>query len=224
MYKYIKKCFILVFLIIMIPLLTSCAAGPGGGNQGPSASDGVPFVYYSSFNYNESSYDIFIIKDYEHISLKADYNCAMHFSYKEYQKQEVSCWTINYLENNQYCVIPNYLESDVINSFYENVKNIIKDYENYLNITFDIYQDETIVEKELTATNLENYEKILVIDLLIPFRLVDKYNRQTYNIYIPVKTFLGYKNNDVLKLVYDENHIIETDYYYFIYSENIIKK
>lgn len=224
MHKKIINCFHLLFLIITISILSGCGAGGSFANGPQGEIHGIPYEYNKTFNALGEDYSLLIINDFEYISLDYSSSSVIHYMFKEYRKPDASYWTINYYENNQYIIDPNTLKKEVLNEFYKNINDVLIIYENHLGLKFDAIQDEKVIEKELSTNNLNGCESILVIDILIPFKIINKSNNVSYLIYVPVKTVLGYKYNDELQIVYNDKNIQTINYHHFIISKKIIYK
>lgn len=197
-----KKIILNIFLIISILIFSGCgaAAGPTG------ALSGIPFLYYKEYSYNNKIYTIYALEndaiDY--------FNGTVYYKYTKYNKQDVNTWIINYIDNNQYYVYSSsaLLQKEQINEFSNNIKDCLINYQNKLNITFDIYDDETKIEKEFIIEN-NTYENIYIIDMYIPFNLLNNETREVYTILVPVKTIIGYQKSGLITIHY-ANNVIES--------------
>lgn len=197
-----KKIIVNIFLIISILILSGC-----GAVQGPNGDlSGIPFSYYKEYSYNDKTYTIYAIEndtiDY--------FNGTVYYKYTKYNKQNVNTWIINYIDNNQYYIYSSstQLQKEQINAFSNNIKDSLTDYQNKLNMTFDIYEDETKIEKEFIIEN-NTYENIYIIDMYIPFNLLINETREVYTILVPVKTIIGYQQSNLISINYN-NSIIES--------------
>lgn len=198
-----KKIIVNIFLIISILILSGCGAA-----QSPNGElSGIPFSYYKEYSYNDKTYTIYAIENDT-----IDYlNGTVYYKYTKYNKQNVKTWIINYIDNNQYYIYSSStpLHKEQINEFSKNIKDSLTNYQNKLNMTFDIYEDETKIEKEFIIEN-NTYENIYIIDMYIPFNLLINETREVYTILVPVKTIIGYQQSNLISINYDNNNVIES--------------
>ena len=100
-----KKILLLLILILCI-FITSC--GKREPNHSDSIVDGIPFEYYNSFDFNEESYDLYIVDN--PILLNNDILDEMllvSYRFDKFQKENTKTWIINY--NKEYNYISNIL-------------------------------------------------------------------------------------------------------------------
>ena len=97
------------------------------------------------------------------------------------------------------------------------IKDLLLNYEQKLDIIFEIPVNNSKEEREYVINNNILFEKLYIIDLYIPFRIINESTNQIYYISIPVKNFLAYQQEDDLTIYYDEKKVI-LDYNKFISS------
>ena len=207
----------LIFLIFSLLLITGCGEA---AREPYEELNGIPFSYYNEFNYNTETYTIYNVSD-EFISIK---NGALFYGYKEYRNQEYCTWTINYIEKHQYKIFNKYdltLEAEEINVFKTNIQDLLINYQEKLNIDFDLYDLNQEIEKEFTILNNDKYTSIYIMDMYIPFKIDKNNSYDTYIILVPVKTLIFYELNETIKVEYEgvineEFNINELNYYFNI--------
>lgn len=212
-----RKIFLFLIILITITSLISCASRPGGGAMEPSVSDGVPYKKFQSFEYENTKYSIYCLEynsTFEELLLN-DMIDKFNYSCKELERKESDTWIINYQHTNKY--ISEEFDDDFINNVYLLIKDLLLNYEQKLDIIFEIPVNNSKEEREYIINNNILFEKLYIIDLYIPFRIVDESTSQTYFISIPVKNFLAYQQEDDLTIYYDEKKVI-LDYNKFISS------
>ena len=221
MYFRSKKLILItiLILIIIIPLLSSCSAQKGA--DGPSIG-GIPFSEYDEIIFQDNTYKIFKAED-NYFNLGNNNSCFIYY-YQEYEKMNSENWIINYYDTYQIITINKTVDPNLLNEIYNKLKPIINEIELSLNLSFELHNDETPLEKEFIIDNTKEYQNLYILDMYIPFRIQNVYEYETYIIYIPVYTFLAYRNNEVVTFIYDENHIYDYDYHNFISSSKITKK
>ena len=217
MYHHIKKCSFFLILIILIPLLTSCAAA-----SNKKGINRIPFNYYENIYFNDIEYQIYTVADEMYFDLN-DLDGALIYYYKEYEKKGTDQWIINYYDAYQFRVSDVTIDEKLLDDFYSKVSPIIENIEQYLNLSFETHSDETRLEKEFIIDNID-CDSVMIIDMYIPFKLVNSLSYETNVIYIPVKTFLAYRNNYKVIMIYDENKKYEYNYYDFIRSYTVFMK
>lgn len=219
MHKKIHKLFLLLLLIIIVPLVSSCGAQGSKDNS----LNGIPFTQQDELVYNDCIYQIYAAADYKYFDLQKPKTAFIYY-YQEYEKINSDNWIINYYDIYQLIIINNTIEPDLLKEIYNKVKPIISNIETQVNLTFELYEDETPLEKEFIIDNTRDYQKLYILDMCVPFRVQNMMTYETYIIYIPVYTFLAYQNNESVTFVYDNNHIYSINYYDFIYYDNLLQK
>lgn len=204
------------FLFLLILVLTSC-----GSYDNDTNTDGIPFVYYDSFVFEDITYEVYEVENIYLFNNENLDNQIIKYEYEELERNPLSTdeWIINYLQDYDYHMNQIKVEKDVVNKMYENIYNSIIKFEENLKIDLEYYPSDRLIEREFLVDETKEYTSILLIDLLIPYRLVNTKTDQTNIIYIPVKTSLAYRNNDVLEIVFD-NLIINVNYSDFISLSN----
>ena len=147
-------------------------------------------------------------------------NNELVFTYTEKEKIEASTWIINYYDYNDYIVTKDNIDKELLDVFYDRVKDSLIDYGNDLNIEFDLNYDHEMIEKEFVVDLENEYSSIMIVDLYIPFK-INGY--QTFNVYVPVKTFLAYRNNDLVLLKFNE-YELSMPYEVFVSLSNVKEK
>lgn len=221
----------IIFVIIFLLLLTGCGAQGPAGEKGDAIFNGISYTYYKDFEYENETYSIYHILE-ENIQLL---NGNIIYIYDEYNIKEydsnITLWTINYLKDNKYYIYNSqnnisktHTSSDFMNEIKHLVEDLLKRYEQKLNITFEIYNDEEKIEQEFTINNTTNYNKIYILDMYIPFVINNLYTYETYTILIPVKTIIGYENQGEMSFVYEKDKIVSIDYKNFAYKNSITER
>ena len=214
-----KKILLLLILILCI-FITSCAKREP--NHSDSTVDGIPFEYYNSFHFNEELYDLYIVDN--PILLNNDILDEMllvSYRFDKFQKENTKTWIINY--NKEYNYISNIQNKnqEFLNEFYSQILGILGKYEYSLGINLSVYENGLVLNKEYIIDLSKEFNELFIIDLYIPFRIFNANKNQTYFINVPVKTFLGYRNNNQIELVYEDNNAIVLNYELFISLSNI---
>lgn len=212
----IKK-YSLLFLFIAITLLmVGCSA------KGPDhVVDGNFFVFNCKFEYDDHIYEIYSLSSVDLFSDDGQsLNNELVFTYTEKEKIEASTWIINYYDYNDYIVTKDNIDKELLDVFYDRVKDSLIDYGNDLNIEFDLNYDHEMIEKEFVVDLENEYSSIMIVDLYIPFK-INGY--QTFNVYVPVKTFLAYRNNDLVLLKFNE-YELSMPYEVFVSLSNVKEK
>ncbi len=214
-----KKILLLLILILCI-FITSCAKREP--NHSDSTVDGIPFEYYNSFDFNEESYDLYIVDN--PILLNNDILDEMllvSYRYDKFQKENTKTWIINY--NKEYNYISNIQNKnqEFLNEFYSQILGILDKYEYSLGTNLTPHENGLVLNYEYIVDLNKEFSELFIIDLYIPFRIFNANKNQTYFINVPVKTFLGYRNNNQIELVYEDNNAIVLNYELFISLSNI---
>ena len=135
---------------------------------------------------------------------------SIKYDYQEIDKNtslDTSEWIINYYQDYDYQISKMDLSKEVLNTLYEKVAPSLDNISKKLGITLEYYPDDRIIEREYIVNQSKDFDSVLIVDLSIPYRLVDCSNHQTYIIYIPVKTTLAYRKNADLELILDDKNI-----------------
>lgn len=209
----LRKIFLLIISIISLTSLISCASN----TDKYKPNDGVPYKKYQSLEYDNTKYSIYCLEydlTFEELLLN-DMIDKFNYTYKELEKKESNTWIINYYHINKY--LTDELSIELIDQVYSLVKNLLSNYENILDIVFTIPVNNSEEEREYIIDNSIIFEKLYIIDLYIPFRIINESTNQIYYISIPVKNFLAYQQEDDLTLYYDEKKVV-LDYNKFISS------
>jgi hypothetical protein len=197
-------------------ILTSCGFNP------IDASDGIPFIYYDNFTYEGISYDIFEVEKIYLIDTNERVNQVIKYDIQEIKKEDVFLtdeWIINYQQDYDYQMGLINVEKEVINKMYEEIEDSIKKFEGILNISLEYSPEERLIEREFVVDKNKEFTSVLLVDLLIPYRLVNNQTNQTNIIYIPVKSSLCYLNNEIVELIFDDV-VIKMNYGDFINLSN----
>ncbi len=218
MNKVIKNLLIVFLMIIFIPLLTSCGAG---GNSGDV--QGIPFKTGISFIYQNETYCIYVVADNNLFSLDFKKNKSLLYNYKKYENNDVSQWTINYIDTYEY-IQTSELNDDLLNEINNYIKPYINEYSNLLNISLDTYSQKTNIEKEYTIENNSTYDAIYIIDIYIPFMILNESTFEKILIEVPVKTIIGYESNGMIMLDFGNELIVKLLIYDFINSQTVLQK
>lgn len=214
------KKILLLLIIVSCTFITSC--GKKEGSNDFMNPDGIPFEYYLSFESSNETYDLYIIKNpllFDGDILNEMY--LVNYSYDIFEKEESSNWIINYYKDYHYYVNDNSINQEFLNDFYNQVQDTIDQYEESLGISLELYEDGHSLNNEFIIDLKKEFSELYLIDLYIPYRIINKTTYQTYLINIPVKTFLGYRNNNQIELIYDNNKTVVLDYELFISSKNV---
>ena len=188
MNKIIKKLLLSIFLIVITFCIASCSKNPSG------SISGYPFRLYDEFVLGGKTYEIFVLPE-EAIDLNEHYYTYL---YKEYKSEDVYSWTINYYDTYEYLLSRQDISDEELKVFSDKIQSVLKIYEEKLKISFELHNHKTNLRKEYTIINFNQYEAIYLIDMYIPFRLNIDY--KTYFISVPVKTLIGYKVGNQIKL------------------------
>lgn len=213
-----KKILLLLILILCI-FITSCKKETCHSDN---TVDGIPFEYYNSFDFNEESYDLYIVDN--PILLNNDILDEMllvSYRYDKFQKENTKTWIINY--NKEYNYISNIQNKnpEFLNEFYSQILGILDKYEYSLGTNLTPHENGLVLNYEYIVDLNKEFSELFIIDLYIPFRIFNANKNQTYFINVPVKTFLGYRNNNQIELVYEDNNAIVLNYELFISLSNI---
>lgn len=201
-----KKIITIIVLLLLVNFLFGCAS-----NGYDQYVDGIPFVYYSSFTASDVKYEVYEV---EQVALISNDNMntmkSIKYDYQEIDKNtslDTSEWIINYYQDYDYQISKMDLSKEVLNTLYEKVAPSLDNISKKLGITLEYYPDDRIIEREYIVNQSKDFDSVLIVDLSIPYRLVDCSNHQTYIIYIPVKTTLAYRKNADLELILDDKNI-----------------
>lgn len=214
-----KKILLLLIFVSCI-FITSC--GKKEGSNDSLNSDGIPFEYYTSFKSGNETYDLYIINNPLLFDVEIlNEMFLVSYKYNKFQKENSSNWIINYYKEYHYYVNDNSISQEFLNDFYNQILDTIDLYEESLEISLDLYEDGHILNNEYIIDLQKEFSELFLIDLYIPYRIINKTTYQTYLINIPVKTFLGYRNNNQIELVYDDAKTVVLYYDLFISSTNV---
>ena len=214
-----KKILLLLIFVSCI-FITSC--GKKEGSNDSLNFDGIPFEYYTSFKSSNETYDLYIINNPLLFDVEIlNEMFLVSYKYNKFQKENSSNWIINYYKEYHYYVNDNSISQEFLNDFYNQILDTIDLYEKSLEISLDLYEDGHILNNEYIIDLQKEFSELFLIDLYIPYRIINKTTYQTYLINIPVKTFLGYRNNNQIELVYDDAKTVVLYYDLFISSTNV---
>lgn len=216
-----KRILIFSVLILSLCLLHGCGKKDNAHSDG--INDGVPFNYYTSFEYENNQYDLYKVVDPMIITDQLYGNIyKLEYYYNVFKKTNTSSeWIINYYQQYDYLISNNNLNENIIDIFYNNITNTLNEYETSLNIELEYFKDSTLLQKEFKINLNKEFNEVFVIDLYIPFKLINKTLNQTYTISVPVKTFLAYRNNDLITIVYNNELFYTLNYSEFISLSNV---
>lgn len=220
--KFIWRKSICLILLLLVMFLVSCSAQgthQGSGNpedQFPNESiDGVNFKYYKDVVYNNQIIEIYEPRSIELVDGYAN-SQSIQYIYQKLEKETPLSWRINYFY--QYKVLSNYIDKNELSPEYAPTENEHKEELNFLAsevsdslsffekslgldfVEYD-YNEKTLCE--FNIDNKEENEPYLII-MYVPYCIVNKTTNKTYNILIPVKTFLAYEINDFVTFNYGE--------------------
>ena len=143
------------------------------------------------------------------------------YRFDKFQKENTKTWIINY--NKEYNYISNIqnINQEFLNEFYSQILGILDKYEYSLGTNLTPHENGLVLNYEYIIDLNKEFSELFIIDLYIPFRIFNTNKNQTYFINVPVKTFLGYRNNNQIELVYEDNNAIVLNYELFISLPNI---
>ncbi len=216
-------------IILLFFVMTSCSASNKDNGPKPS-EDYIVMDFYKTIEIDTVQYTVYKPL---HINFFKDLDrSALRYYYNEYPKidnsdSNLTTWTLNYnqqvkdLFNNS---LSSYTYSEfnkaLYHEFYKHIEDSIKEYDINLGVTLDYYKNESELQKEFTVDMTREFSSVLIIDLYIPYHFTSEYHKDYY-LHIPVKSFLAYKNDNTLTIIYDDK---EKVIYYdtFISSQNVL--
>lgn len=235
--KKIKHLTILFIFILAFFLLTCCSASPKDDNMtnAPSSDDNnidATYQLYKNFSYNNEIYQIYKIEN----AMTFDELIALGYTNLKYVIYEYdnifdevdanmpvpSSWIINYQQDISQIINNNAYSTELLNEINHQIKMSISEYEIILGMNLDYYDDLFDIQKELRVESSYQADTILAIDLYIPYQIKITSTNEVFTIYLPVKSFLGYKNNNTVICVYDDK-TKELSYADFINANNVYK-
>ncbi len=215
-----KRIFIFILFLFAIITLNGCNAK---GDFENIANNEIPFNYYRSFTLNDNMYDLYCIKNPKLFDQEfSDEMLLIRYFYKQYDKIDINKyhnWRINTLYQYEYLVDVE-LNNELLEMFNNNIVEKLNEYQISLGINFEYYNEKKIIEKEFKIDQSKTYEYVYLIDLYIPFKLINRNMNQIYNINIPVKTILAYQGFDQMEFIYEE-FVLTTDYHSFFSFDNV---
>ena len=225
----IRKIFI-GLIIICIFVMTGCAAGGSfpNGEDDPSNSPSRPndfdelegaiqgdFQQVMKYTYNDSIYIIQELKDITPFNELTDKNLGDYiYVIKEYEMAEdstVSNWSINYRQDVSKMICSNDLGVEFINDFYQKIESSLKTFEIKIGLEIDYYENLFEIEKELPVNMEIMFKSIFSIDIYLPYQLINQTSNETFMMYVPIKSFLAYKNFDEIKIPLEEDLVFNYD-------------
>lgn len=210
------------FLVICSLTLISFVLYGCGAHTPNDIISGGAFAHYKDLYVNNELYSIFVIENVSYLEFDElnPSQMIIKYDYREYEIGDVNSWKINYLDTYSYYADFE-ADEEVLKQFYDSIESVLSEYESFLDFEFETYYNNTELEKEYTFTNIKEYKSVLLIDAYIPFRVIN--NRQTFTIFVPVKTFQAYRDfNDNLIISYNEERDIKIGYKLFV-SSNAVK-
>lgn len=219
--KFIWRKSICLILLLLVMFLVSCSAQGGQGTEAPGepfpeeSVDGVNFRYYKEVIYNNQRIEIYEPRSIELIN-SFNTSQSIQYIYQKLDKETPLSWRINYYY--QYQVLSNYAERNELTPEYlpteneikeeliflaSNTRDSLKNIENILGLDFVEYDYYEKTLCEFLIDNKEENDPYLII-MYVPYCIVNKTTNITYNILIPVKTFLAYENNGLVMFNYGE--------------------
>ena len=218
-----KKIF-LIFVLFLSLSLISCASGQFNTETGSDHISGVPFYEFRKFVFNDEQYSIFKTDNVKFIDHFEDREGkVIKYVYHEYPRIEennLQVWTINYKQEVENILSDNYDDIDLIKKFYDEIESSLLEYSILLNVDLEIYKSSDELEKEFNIDMTNYFDSILVIDAYLPYKLHNITKNEEYIFYVPIKSFLAYKNESLIKVILDdEEH--ELSYQSFISSNNV---
>ena len=228
-----KKIFISLIILCMF-LLTSCAAGgnvyPESPNDesepgfSPSEKDPLnglegnikaEFTQVMKYTHSDSTYLIKELTEITPINQLTNDNLSNYiYIIKEYKNNldsSLSNWSINYRQDVSKIICSKDLEQDFILDFYQKIESSLNTFEIKTKIEIDYYENLFEIEKELPVNMEIEFTSVIAIDIYLPYQLINQTSNETYIIYVPIKSFLAYKNNDEIKIPLEEDLILNYD-------------
>lgn len=223
----LKRIIFMLLLLVALPLI-SCSSGHHPGSDENDNIDGIPFYMFKKFVMDSSLYEIYKPSDVLFIdNFNSDSGKVIKYYYSEYNKIDSSetnlqNWTINYKQEVEKVFYDNYEKKELIERFYEEIKDSILEYSILFNTTLDYYNNTSEFEKEFIVDMNKEFESVFVIDLYLPYKLRNVITNEEYIFNVPIKSFLAYKHNDVICVIFDQENIL-LDYNTFISSVNVYR-
>lgn len=222
------KRIILIILLLFTVTFISCSNGNHGNDINNSKNDNIiSFYQFRRFKFKDTEYEISKPKDALFIDQFNKSNNVIKYYYHEYQRLDdansnLSTWTINYKQEIEKVLANSYDNKDLIYKFYEEIESSILEYSVLFNNNLDYYKNYQEFEKEFIVDMNENFSSVLIIDLYLPYKLVNYSTKEETILNVPIKSFLAYKIDDVIKVI-DNDFTVELDYNDFISSSYLYK-
>ena len=170
----------IVFIIMLIlSLLTSCAAGGLNDSNEDVAVDGVAFNFFGRYELSDV-YDVYKPNDFSE---------ALVYSTKSFDTTSTSTsWIVNYEDISYYYSSKEIVESDeAISKLYEEIVNNLEEINK--NLEFECQVEENnkpfIVERELANPEKEEI-KYMLFTTYIPFLVKNISRSYEHFVYVPV--------------------------------------
>lgn len=201
-----KKTLFISLLLILVFIMCACS------NQETPNSDALPFTSYKEVQlssnekyiiYSEDEYDFFY--EYEELTIP----------------NNLSTWTINYYYVYDYIINCNYSVENIFDSIYLNVTELINEYQAISDVQFETNKYNTIEERQFTFENIDENQKLYLINMFIPVKIIYRIdsNKYNFNLLIPVYTYKALKINDNISFG-NVSYIFNE----FINNPNVFKK
>ncbi len=229
-----KKIIFLIIVFVTLLVTYGCAmnSNPNGDeNEQEHPNFEIPevnasFTQYKKFSYNGILYTINQVMTINPINEDTGViETNMLFKYTEYLKNDVdniSNWSINYKQDTTDIIVGNLISKELVLAFYQEINTNLKLLIESINYPFLPHQNIYEIENVLSVNLEEEFTEVLVVELYLPYQLLNEQTNQTYIINVPIGSILGYKNENILKLTIDEEVII-LSYDSFINSYNVFK-
>ncbi len=213
------KIFCLSLLAILLFLLPSCAA-KGDTHFNNEIFNGIEFTHLVDIKYKSKDYSIYrpvnisLIDDEKSVK-----DQSLLYVYQPLDVPSVDDWRINYYYSYR-CLSDNLsLDKELTKLLFDNMEPILLQYEERVEIEFERY--------DLTGQNHHEFhikdtlaDEVYLTVLYIPFYIINQSNLETYNVLIPVSTFLAYRYDD--KVLFDYGNVQkEISYNTFLSLSNI---
>ena len=222
--RNINKLFLFLIVIFSSVILYSCNGGSTGIIRVPNSSD-LTYYEIKRFIYDNQVYSVQKVKDAYFLETDKDIvKSNIYYYVHEYSKPEglEENWLINYkLDLNR--TIYRYISDEaLVQEFYNNIEMSIKEHEVEFNLELDYYESLKAIEKEFSVDMSKEYSSVIAVDAYLPYMILNETTGKYIYFSVPIKSFLGYKNNDNIEFVCDDK-IISVDYQTFMTSSNVFK-
>lgn len=209
----------LSLLAILICFLPSCAS-KGETHFPNEIFNGIEFTYLIDFTYKAKEYSIYspvniaLIDDERSVKEQ-----SLLYVYQPLEVPNVDDWRINYYYEYR-CLSDNLtLDPELTKLLLDNMDEVLSKYEKTIEISFEKFSLDGQTHHEFQIKDTKADEVYLTV-LYIPFYIINQTNLETYNVLIPVRTFLAYRYGD--SVVFDYGEVEKTiSYTTFLSLSNI---